>query len=119
MKLTALFAALVLGASSVLAGDRPAVPIEQALKLAMEHLAERGLADQHYIGSLTLEDSTLSGGQRYWYARWVPSIKVDQKSESGLRINMDGSLARLTSGAPGGGRPDVPGRRSIGARNIR
>lgn len=99
---------------------RPAVGIDQALKLALDHLTERGLAADHYIGSLTLEDSTLSGGERFWYARWIPSIRLEDKSENGLRINMDGSMARLTSGGPnGGGRPDNVGKRPVGARNIR
>ena len=67
------------------------------------------------FGSLSLEDSTLSGSQQYWFARWVPSIPEDKKKESGLRINMDGSLVRLTSSP----RPNAPGRAAVGARSIR
>jgi hypothetical protein len=118
----ALGAALALLTASLHAAPPapPQVPIDQALKLALDHLTERGLAAEHYIGSLTLEESTLSGGERYWYARWIPSIKLPDKSESGLRINMDGSLQRLVSGGPNGtGRADNVGKRPVGARNIR
>jgi hypothetical protein len=119
MKLPALLVALALAAVSAFAADPPKIAIDQALKLAMDHLAERGLTGQHYISALTLEDSTLSGGEKYWFARWTPAIRSEQKNESGLRINMDGSLARLTSGGPAAARADAPGRRSIGSRNIR
>ncbi|MGB8168469.1 MAG: hypothetical protein WCF18_13310 [Chthoniobacteraceae bacterium] len=123
MKLPILLAFLTLSSIAALDAEPPAVPIEQALKLAMTHLADRGLAGQHYIGSLTLEDSTLTGGKRFWYARWEPSIRTENTKESGLRIDMDGSLSRLTSGGPGGGsgggRADLPGQRRVGARSIR
>ena len=121
MKLPALLAALAFTSLALLhAGPpAPALPIDQALKLAMDHLTERGLAGQHYIASLTLEDSTLTGGERYWLAHWVPAIRADQKVESGLQIKMDGSLARVASGGPNGGRPDTSGVRRVGARSIR
>jgi hypothetical protein len=121
MKIPAIVAALVLSALSSIqaAPPAPAIPIEQALKVAMDHLAERGLTGQHYIGSLTLEDSTITGGERFWLARWVPAIRADQKVESGLQIKMDGSLARLTTGGAAAGRADASGVRRVGARSIR
>ena len=121
MKLPALLAALTLTSLSFLHAERPApaLAIDQALKLAMSDLADRGLAGQHYISSLTLEDSTLTGGERYWLARWSPVIRADQKVESGLQIKMDGSLARQVSAGPNGGRPDSAGVRRVGARSIR
>lgn len=115
MKLPLLLAALAFATLPALEAAPPAIPIDQALKLAQDHLASRGLAGQHYIGSLTLEDSTLTGGKKYWFARWVPSIPDEKKAESGLRINMDGSLVRLMVG----GRVEMPGRPSGGARAIR
>jgi len=120
MKLTALLAALAF--TSLAAGAAPpALPIDQALKLAQDYLTERGLADAHYIGSLSLESVTLTGGETFWLAKWVPSIVADGKKESALRINMDGSLVRLTSGGTSGAaaRSDAPGVRRVGARNIR
>jgi hypothetical protein len=119
VKFPALLLALVALPLAPLHAAPPALGIEQALKLAADHLTERGLSAEHYIASLTLEDSTISGGERYWYARWEPLVKLDQKAETGLRINMDGSIVRLVSGGPNGGRPDVPGRRPVGSRNIR
>jgi hypothetical protein len=97
----------------------PAIPIEQALKLATDHLAERGLTGQHFISSLTLEDSALTGGERFWLARWVPVIKANDREESGLQIRMDGSVARQLSGGPRGVRSDVAGQRRVGARSMR
>jgi hypothetical protein len=123
MKLPALLAVVAFTSLSVLHAAPPAIPIDQALKLAMDHLAERGLTGQHYIGSLTLEDSAVVGGKRYWLARWVPSIRNNATTESGLQIDMEGNLARLTSGGSGAGaaraRSDAPGVRPVGARSIR
>jgi hypothetical protein len=122
MKFPALVVAFVFTAFFSLHAEPPAptMPIDQALKLAMDHLADRGLTGQHYISSLTLEDSALTGGERYWLARWSPAIRVDKTVESGLQIKMDGTLARLTSGGPNGtGRPDAVGVRRVGARSIR
>lgn len=119
MKLPILLSVLAFTSLATAADPAPSLPIEQAVKLATTHLTERGLAGQHYIESLTLEDSSVTGGKRYWFARWMPSIKVDGKYESGLKIEMDGSLSRLTSAVRGGGRPDNVGQRPQGARNIR
>jgi hypothetical protein len=111
-KLPALLAALTCAAIGAVHAAPPPLPIDQALKLAQEHLSSRGLAGQHYIGSLTIESSALTGGKTYWFARWVPSIPNQKSSESGLRINMDGSLVRLTTGS----RSDRP---AAGGRVIR
>lgn len=120
MRLPSILAALAFTSLVALAdAPAPAIPIDQAVKLATDHLTERGLAGQHYIASLTLEDSAVTGGKRYWFARWMPSIKVEDKFESGLKIEMDGSLSRLTSSTRGGGRPDQEGVRRVGARSIR
>ena len=119
MKLPFLLAALAFTSLASAADPAPAIPIDRAVQLATAHLTERGLVGQHYIASLTLEDSSVMGGKRYWLARWMPSIKVDGKYESGLKIEMDGSLARLTSAARGGGRPDSAGQRPVGARSLR
>jgi hypothetical protein len=122
MKILPFLAALALTSLVPLSAAPPAVGIEQALKLATDYLADRGLSSQHYIGSLTLEDSSLTGGERFWLARWVPAIRADERVESGLQIRMDGSLARITTGGPGSpsaARSDAAGQRRVGARNIR
>ena len=119
MKVPALLAALALTSLTAFAADPPKVAIDQALKLAMDHLAERGLTGKHYISSLTLESSTLLGGETYWFARWTPSIRLDAKTESGLCISMDGKLTRSVSGGAAAARSGSPGRAPVGARNIR
>jgi hypothetical protein len=121
MKLPALLAALAFTSLCTLHAEppAPALAIDQALKLAMDDLAGRGLAGQHYIASLTIENSSLLGGERFWLARWEPAIRTDQKVESGLQIKMDGSLTRRTSGGPHPARPDGVGQRRIGARSMR
>jgi|GEM_PF-1099575 len=122
MKASALLAAALLVFQPLFAAPpAPAIGIEQALQLAVSHLKDRGLTSAHQIISLTLEDSSITGGRQYWYARWLPSIKGDDKTtEPGLQISMDGSLARVvTGGASGAGRPDNPGRRRFGSRDMR
>lgn len=100
MKLRVLAFVIGLLALPALHAAPPEMPIDQALKLAQAHLAERGLAAGHSIDAVMLESASMTGKQRYWFARWAPSIKLDGRSELGLRINMDGSLVRLTSGGP-------------------
>lgn len=120
MKTAALLAAALLALQPLLVSAAPpALGIDQAVKLAMDELKGRALDTEHYIGSVTLEDTQLNGGDRYWFVRWFPAVKADDKFETGLRINMDGSIARFVSGGPNGGRPDAPGRRPVGARSIR
>src|SRR5260221_14682825 len=119
MKLPALFAGLAFVSLAAEAAP-PALPIDQALKLAQDYLSERGLADAHYIGSLSLESATLTGGEIFWLAKWVPSISADGKKESPLRINMDGSLVPLTSGVAIGSavaRNEPPGIARSGPRS--
>ncbi len=117
MKIPALLVALALTSLSVCAAEKPVIPIDAALKTAMTHLAERGLADQHFIGSLTLEDTSIMGGKQYWFARWSPSIKLEGRTESGLRINMDGSLVRITARPLG--KPSAASVERAATRNLR
>lgn len=89
--------ALLVSASSVLA--TPTLSVQQAADLAQQHLKERGLSARRYITSLALEKEAGRRGERYWYARWSESVKLEEKkTELGLRINMDGSLVRVVEG---------------------
>ena len=47
------------------------------------------------IVSLTLEKSALLHGRLSWVARWSRAIEVEGEKELGLRVNLDGSTARL------------------------
>jgi hypothetical protein len=82
------------------AADAPALPIDQALQLAQDHLKSRGLAGQHYISSLTLEKGLLVKGASVWYARWTPVIRDGDRQESGVYIRMDGTVTRVVAEPP-------------------
>ena len=89
---TTLIALLAL-ASCALAAP---LPIETALGVAQKDLKDRGLAGQVSIVSLSLESGAIVGGKSYWFARWSQSIDIgEQRRESGLQINMDGSVVHL------------------------
>ena len=87
--------ALIAGTSSMVAAPGPQLPLTQAARLAQEHLKERGLDNRVFISALMLESTAVARGRQYWYARWSQEVKADEKTEVGLRINMDGSLVRV------------------------
>jgi hypothetical protein len=100
---------------SALADEKaPALPIDQALKIAQDHLKTAGV--DRAIVALQLEQSTFRTS--YWYAKWSAPIEDGPKKETGLRIDMDGTVTRFVTG-PGGGHEPPPGQRPVGARNIR
>jgi hypothetical protein len=115
LRLLPLIVALAISSLPAVAAEKtPSLPIDQALKIAQDYLQKSG-ADRAIIG-LTLEQSTLHSS--YWYAKWSSSIEDGPRKETGLRIDMDGSVTRFVT-APGGGHEAPPGQRPIGARNIR
>ncbi len=71
----------------------PALPIEQALKLAQGYLQRND--PKGVIVGLTLEKGALLGGTQRWYAKWAAPIRRDGKTEIGLEIAMDGTLTRV------------------------
>ena len=87
-----LFVALSLAPTLLFAEE---MPIEQALKIAQTYLREQGLAGQTRISSLALEPASIMRRKYYWIAKWSPSVKRDAKTETGLEIAMDGTIARL------------------------
>jgi hypothetical protein len=118
LRLLPLLAALAVSALSASAADAPpALTIDQALKIAQDYLQQHGAAADHQIVGLTLEKATMHS--IYWYARWSPSIVAENtRKETGLRIEMDGSITRFVT-APGGGNELPVGQRPQGARNMR
>jgi len=115
LRLLPLVVALALSTLSAVAADNvPALPIDQALKIAQDHLKSGGV-DRAIVG-LVLEQSTFKS--TYWYAKWSSPIDDGPKKEIGLRIDMDGTVTRFITG-PGGGHEPPVGQRPIGARNIR
>ena len=115
LRLLPLIVALAVSSVSALAADNvPALPIDQALKIAQDHLQKGGI--DRAIVSLVLEQATFHS--TYWYAKWSTPIDDGPKKEIGLRIDMDGTITRFVT-APGGGYDLPAGQRPIGARSIR
>ena len=119
LRLLPLILALAVSSVSALAADNvPALPIDQALKIAQDHLQKSG-ADRAIV-SLVVEQATFRTS--YWFAKWSAPIEDGPKKEIGLRIDMDGTVTRFTTGSgtgPSGGHELPVGQRPIGARNIR
>lgn len=99
-----LFAALTLCLLVLPAIAAPGVGAVDAATIAQKDLNDRGLGAQYSIVSLTLERRGVSGNGLHWFARWSEPIpgEEDQK-EIGLKINMDGSIARIVQGKKGSG----------------
>ncbi len=115
LRLLPLVVALAVSTFSAVAADNiPALPIDQALKIAQDHL-QKGGVDRAIVG-LVLEQSTFKS--TYWYAKWSAPIEDGPKKEIGLRIDMDGTVTRFITG-PGGGHEPPAGQRPVGARSMR
>jgi hypothetical protein len=90
-------AALLAFTTQAFADDAPRVDAIRAAKIATDYLRTLG-ANPPYITSLTLERGGIVSGGSYWVARWSRPVKVDNDREIGLRVNPDGSIARLVDG---------------------
>src|ERR1700693_486494 len=98
LRLLPLIIALAFTTLPAIAADDAAITIDQALKIAQDYLQKSG-ADRSIVG-ITLERSPLGSG--YWWAKWSSVISDGTHKESGLRIDMDGSITRFLA-APSGG----------------
>jgi hypothetical protein len=95
MNRTAVFAAL-LTAAATSAWAEPSLSIDKALKIANNYLKENGRKET-FIKSITLDPTSLSKNQYVWSAMWGVPVQLDEsKRESGIEIQMDGSIARYT-----------------------
>jgi len=97
-----VFCALVLASACLLpvvapaADSAPALPIEKAVELANQALADKG-AKGVYIQSVALERTSIIGGKIAWVVRWsatVPGLKSGER-EWGLRIAMNGNVLHM------------------------
>ena len=79
---------------SCMAADAPAIGVEKAAKIGADYLAGQK-AGGNYIVSVTLESTALVGGTRSWMVRWAAPLRADGNNEIGLRVKMDGSVARV------------------------
>lgn len=117
-RILALTAVLAATSLSAFAADKaPSLPIDQALKVAQDYLQKSGNPAGVQIVGLTYEQASLRSS--YWYAKWSHSVDAaDNRKETGLRIDMDGTVTRFVT-APGGGHEAPVGQRPVGARSIR
>jgi hypothetical protein len=72
----------------------PAVDAARAAKIATDYLNGLGGRAPHIV-SMTLESSALVKGTQSWVVRWSSAIDAEDQREIGLRVRMDGSVARL------------------------
>jgi hypothetical protein len=88
--------AILLALATASAWAEPGLPIDKALKIANNYLKENGRKDT-FIKSITLDPTSLSKNQYVWAAMWGEPVLLDEnKRESGIEIQMDGSIARYT-----------------------
>ena len=95
-----LHALLVLLAVTVMpssAEERPRLDAVRAAKIATDYLGTLGV-NAPFVASVTLEKSALLHGESSWVARWSRVIAVEGEQEVGLRVNLDGTTARLVMG---------------------
>jgi hypothetical protein len=78
----------------VFAQAAPPVDAAHAAKIATDYLARQGTGAPHIV-SVTLESSALVKGTQSWVVRWSAAIDAGEQREIGLRVRMDGSVARL------------------------
>lgn len=79
---------------SCIAADAPALGADKAAKIATDYLVGQK-SGGIYIVSVALESTALAGGTRSWMVRWSKPMFVEGNNEVGLRVKMDGSLARV------------------------
>jgi len=92
-KLLTLVAALVLSVNGSFAATPP-VDAMKAAKIATDYLNSLG-GSERFITSVTLDRGAMISGKQSWMVRWSKSIDDGLDKEIGLRVKMDGSIARV------------------------
>jgi hypothetical protein len=72
----------------------PPLNVQQAQKIAQDYLKSEGLGGKHFISAIVLEKNVALGNSLVWYVQWSPEVREDGRSESGIRIGMDGKIAQ-------------------------
>lgn len=93
-------AAAFLFSPQPLSAAAPAVDALKATKIATDYIAKRGRGGP-YIVSVALETSSLVKGARSWIVRWSEPIEDGDAKGVGLRVGLDGTIARLVEGKGG------------------
>jgi hypothetical protein len=97
MPVTRLWPSLIIAlafAATCIAADAPKIDAVRAAKIATDYLAQLGPNAPHIV-SVTLDRDAIIRGKISWIVRWSRSIPAEGDQEVGLRVNMDGSTARL------------------------
>lgn len=97
MKLCYFGLAILLAAS---ASAAPALPVDQAVALAHQHLKGRDGSGKYYLTSIKLEPDNARRSSFHWSVSWSEAIPLDElKKEVGLEIAMDGTIVSVVRGA--------------------
>ena len=95
MKTTlALLLATMLASTAFCADQRPAMPLEKAVSIAVDYLKSSGNDKDHWIASISYDRESMTSGNWKWYVKWGPPIKLQGRNELGIEIAMDGTLSR-------------------------
>lgn len=90
----ALFAALLLGSSALHADERPSLPLEKAVAIAVDYLKSIGQDKDHWIASISYDRASMTSSKFTWFVKWGPPINLGGRKELGLEISMDGEVSR-------------------------
>jgi hypothetical protein len=86
--------AILLAFTAATACAEPQLPIEKAIKIANNYLKENGRKDT-FVKSISLDPTSLAKNQYVWAAMWGAPVPLeDMKRESGIEIQMDGTVSR-------------------------
>jgi hypothetical protein len=92
--LFALLFAVALTTASVQAQDRPALPLEKAVAIAVDYLKSIGKDKEHWIASISYDRKSMTNSTYTWFVKWGPPINLEGRKELGLEISMSGEVAR-------------------------
>jgi len=75
----------------------PTISARQAITIAEESLARRGLEKEIYVQRVTLERTAVLKSPSFWFVKWSQSVPAsDPKNrEVGVKVTMDGNATRL------------------------
>ncbi len=78
----------------------PDVTLEQAVRIANEYLREHGQEQGRQLVSVTQEATSLTRSKLHWVVSWSPAFVADGRQQTGLQVEMDGTVARMVMQNP-------------------
>ena len=101
-KISFTFMALLLVFQSprMLANDRPAISVQEAVAIAEKAKTLRANGDSVFIESVTLHHTSLLNSKRVWIVKWSGKLEANdpRDHEVGLEIAMDGQVKHIVKG---------------------